>query len=39
LRQWGHANRGYKYRIAHWDDMGALRQQIKKDLEVQLATL
>jgi len=33
LRQWGHANRGYKYRIAHWDDMGALRQQIKKDLE------
>lgn len=39
LRQWGFANRGYRYRIAHWDDTQGLRNRIKEDLERQLKEL
>lgn len=39
LFQSGHANRGYRYRIAHWDDHTALKERIKKGLEEQLKTL
>ena len=40
LRQTGgHANRGFKYRIAHWDSYQAIREKIKKHLEKQLAAL
>jgi len=39
LRQWGFANRGYRYRIAHWDDAQGLRHRIKEDLEMQLRKL
>lgn len=36
LRQYGYANRGYKYKIAHWDNMAATRAMIKDRLESQL---
>lgn len=36
IRQYGHANRGFKYRISHWDDYTALRARIKKHLQDQL---
>ncbi len=36
LKQYGFANRGYRYKIAHWDNMAALRQRIKSDLKQQL---
>jgi energy-coupling factor transporter ATP-binding protein EcfA2 len=36
VRQFGFANRGYRYKIAHWDDMGALRSRIQTDLNKQL---
>lgn len=36
LRQWGYPNRGYRYRIAHWDDVQGLRKRIKEELEKQL---
>jgi len=39
LRQYGFANRGYRYRIVHWDDMGAMREQLKKQLTDQLKNL
>jgi len=39
LQQKGHANRGYKYKIAHWDNMAALRARIKDDLQNQLDQL
>lgn len=39
LCQFGHANRGYKYRISHWDDHTALKERIRKGLEEQLETL
>ncbi len=39
LRQWGFANRGYRYKIAHWDNTTALRQRIKKELANQLIKL
>lgn len=39
LRQLGFANRGYRYRIAHWDDQGALRQRIRTRLNEQIAEL
>lgn len=35
----GFANRGYKYKIAWWDDMQALRNKVKTDLSTQLETL
>ena len=39
LRQLGFANRGYRYRIAHWDDQGALRSRIKQQLDEQIEAL
>jgi DNA primase len=39
VRQFGFANRGFKYRIAHWDNMAALRTRIKDSLETQLQSL
>jgi energy-coupling factor transporter ATP-binding protein EcfA2 len=39
VRQNGFANRGYRYRIAHWDDQGALRQRIRSRLTEQIEDL
>ena len=39
LRQWGFANRGYRYKIAHWDDMAVLRNRIKTNLQQQLKSI
>lgn len=39
LKQYGFANRGYRYRIAHWDDAAALRAQLRQHLDEQLAQL
>jgi DNA primase catalytic core len=35
----GHANRGFKYRIAYWDNYQAIREKIKQHLEKQLQEL
>jgi hypothetical protein len=35
----GYANKGYKYRISHWDDMHKIRDKIKTELNQQLLTL
>jgi DNA primase len=39
VRQNGFANRGYQYKIAHWDDQSALRGRIKTELNQQIETL
>ncbi|MEM1357969.1 MAG: toprim domain-containing protein [Bacteroidota bacterium] len=39
VRQQGFANRGYQYKIAHWDDQGALRGRIKTELNTQIEAL
>ncbi|QHS58043.1 CHC2 zinc finger domain-containing protein [Chitinophaga agri] len=39
VRQYGHANRGYKYRIAHWDNYNGLLTRIKTHLDNQLSML
>ena len=39
LRQEGFANRGYRYKIAHWDDQRALRERIKASLDKQINDL
>ena len=39
IRQLGYANRGFTYRICHWDNMAAIRTRIKDDLHNQLKTL
>jgi len=39
LQQRGFANRGYRYKIAHWDNMAALRARIKDSLQNQLNAL
>jgi energy-coupling factor transporter ATP-binding protein EcfA2 len=39
LRQFGFANRGYRYKIAHWDDVAALRAQLKGHLDDQLLAM
>ncbi len=39
LRQYGHGNRGYRYKIVHWDDMERMRQQIRDHLGKQLKEL
>ena len=39
VQQFGYANRGYKYKIAYWDDYKVLRNKIKKDLETQISKL
>jgi len=36
IKQYGFANRGFKYKISHWDDYTALRARIKKHLQDQL---
>jgi hypothetical protein len=35
----GHINRGFHYKITHWDDMAALRARLKEQLNHQLNTL
>jgi DNA primase len=39
LKQYGYQNKGFKYRIAYWDNMKNLRDKLKLDLEQQLAAL
>ncbi len=39
LKQYGFANRGYRYKIAYWDDISVVRMRIKKSLEEQLSAL
>ena len=39
LKQYGFGNRGYRYKIAHWDDMKNMRNRIKNKLDEQLQTL
>jgi len=39
VRQNGFANRGYHYKIAHWDDQSALRGRIKTELNQQITAL
>jgi hypothetical protein len=39
LRQDGYQNRGFKYRIAYWDNMQTLRNKIKDQLNSQLENL
>ena len=39
VRQYGHGNRGYRYKIAHWDDMERMRDQISSHLSKQLKQL
>ena len=39
VRQEGFANRGYRYKIAHWDDQTALRERIKTSLNEQIEAL
>ena len=39
VRQLGYANKGYTYRICHWDNMAAIRTRIKDDLHKQLQVL
>jgi energy-coupling factor transporter ATP-binding protein EcfA2 len=39
VRQNGFANRGYHYKIAHWDDQSALRGRIKTELNTQIEAL
>lgn len=39
VHQYGFANRGFKYKIAHWDNMAAVRAKIKDSLQNQLQAL
>jgi len=39
IQQSGFANRGFKYRIVHWDNYSALRERIRKALQSQLDNL
>ena len=39
LKQFGHANRGFRYKINHWDNIAATRARIKETLEKQLQDL
>jgi DNA primase len=39
VHQYGFANRGFKYKIAHWDNMAAVRAKIKDSLQNQLEAL
>ena len=39
LSQGGYANRGYRYKIAYWDDNAALRKRLRDDLNDQLNKL
>ena len=39
LRQYGFSNRGFRYKIAYWDDYTKLREEIKTHLQTQVAKL
>ncbi len=39
VQQNGFANRGFKYKIVHWDNHTALRDKIKNHLTAQLETI
>ena len=39
IKQYGYANRGFRYRISHWDNMAALRSRIRESLQGQLLQL
>jgi DNA primase len=39
LQQYGFANRGFKYKIVHWDNYTALRERIKQHLSKQIEAL
>jgi DNA primase len=39
IQQYGFANRGFKYKIVHWDNYTALRARIKAQLQNQLDAL
>lgn len=39
IKQFGFANRGYKYKIVHWDNIAAVRARIKDNLNNQLNEL
>jgi DNA primase len=39
LKQFGFANKGFKYKIAHWDNIETVRAKIRTGLENQLAQL
>ena len=39
IRQFGFANRGFKYKIAYWDNIETVRAKIKTDLQNQLQSL
>ena len=39
IQQYGYANRGYKYKIVHWDDYDLMRTKIKKCLYSQIENL
>ncbi|HEX8549495.1 MAG TPA: CHC2 zinc finger domain-containing protein [Cytophagaceae bacterium] len=39
VKQFGFANRGFRYKIAHWDNMTAVRAKIKENLAMQLQSL
>ena len=39
LQQDGHANRGYRYKISYWDNIEALRNNIKMQLEKQIEAI
>jgi energy-coupling factor transporter ATP-binding protein EcfA2 len=39
LKQFGFGNRGYRYKIAHWDNMKTMRNRIKESLDEQLEVL
>lgn len=39
IKQFGFANKGFKYKVAHWDNMAATRARIKDSLEQQLQAL
>ena len=39
IQQFGYANRGYKYKIAYWDNHTALRTKIKNELQKQINTI
>ena len=39
IKQYGYANRGFRYRISHWDNMAALRSRIRESLQGQLQQL
>lgn len=39
IQQRGFANRGYSYKISHWDNIAAVRARIKDNLQIQLDQL